>query len=84
MRVYSEMKLTSFEFWAGAKSNAEKLTYDEMEQLEYILEDIYEGEIEDVTINDLFWFDFAWVCEVVGLTYDEDKDEVIREEETDN
>ena len=28
MRVYSEMNLTSFEFWAGAKSNAEKLSYD--------------------------------------------------------
>ena len=80
MRVVAEISLTSFEFWAGAKSNAAKLNYDELEQLEYILEDIYEGEIEDVTINDLLWFDFAWVCEALGLTYDEDKDEVLREE----
>lgn len=79
MKVFSEINLSSFEFWAGAKDNASKLTYDELEQLEYVLEDIYEGEIEDVTINDIMWFDFAWVCEAVGLAYDEDKDEVIRE-----
>lgn len=80
MRVYSEMRLTSFQFWAGAKENASRLYYEELEQLDYILEDIYEGEVEDVTINDLMWFDFAWICEVLGLTYDEDKDEILREE----
>ena len=29
MKAYSEMSLTSFEFWAGAKVNAEILTYEE-------------------------------------------------------
>ena len=78
MRVYSEMSLTSFEFWAGAKENAKMLTYEEIEQVGCVLEDIYE-EIEDTTINDLFWFDFSWVCESIGLKYDEENDEVIRE-----
>ena len=54
------------------------LTYEELEQVGYVLEDIYE-EIEDTTINDLFWFDFSWVCESIGLKYDEENDEVIRE-----
>lgn len=79
MRVISEMSLTSFEFWAGAKANAAMLTYDEIEEVGYVLEDIYEGEMEDTTINDLFWFDFEWVCESIGLKYDAENDEVIRE-----
>ena len=80
MRVYSDMSLTSFQFWSGAKSNAEKLTYEELEQVEYMLEDIYSEGVEDVFINDLFWFDFEIVCEWLGFRYDVENDEVIREE----
>lgn len=83
MRVYSEMNLTSFEFWAGAKNNAERLTYDELEQLGYILDDIYNEGVEDVTINDIMWFDFEWVCEMLGYVYDVEEDEVIRGVERD-
>lgn len=81
MRVISEMSLTSFQFWAGAKANAEMLTYEELEQVGYVLEDIYE-EIEDVTINDLFWFDFSWVCESIGIKYNEEEDIIIRDQES--
>ena len=79
MRVISEMSLTSFKFWAGAESNAARLTYDEIEQVGYMLEDIYSDGIEDTQINDLFWFDFEIVCEWLGYTYDVDNDEIIRE-----
>ena len=53
MKVISEMSLTNFEFWGGAKDRAKMLTYEELEQVVYVLEDIYE-EIEDVAINDNF------------------------------
>ena len=80
MRVISEMSLTSFEFWGGAKERAKMLTYEEIEQIGEVIEDIYE-DIEDVTINDLFWFDFAWVCESIGIKYNEEED-IIRDEES--
>ena len=80
MRVISEMSLTSFEFWGGAKERAKMLTYEEIEQIGEVIEEIYE-EIESVTINDLFWFDFSWVCESIGIKYDEEKDIIIRDEE---
>ena len=53
MKAYSEISLTSFEFWGGAKDRAKILTYEELEQVVYVLEYIYE-EIEVVTINKLF------------------------------
>ena len=80
MKVYSEMSLTSFEFWGGAKDRAKMLTYEELEEIGNVLEDIYE-EVEDVTINDLFWFDFAWCCECIGIKYNEEEDIIIREED---
>ena len=39
MKAFTEMKLTSFEFWAGAKERAKMLTYEEIEEIG-ILEDI--------------------------------------------
>ena len=31
MKAYSEISLTNFEFWGGAKANEERLTYEELE-----------------------------------------------------
>lgn len=81
MRVYSEMSLTSFEFWGGAKERAKMLTYEEIERIGEVIEELYE-DIEDTAINDLFWFDFSWVCESIGLKYNEEEDIIIREEES--
>ena len=81
MKVISEMSLTNFEFWGGAKDRAKMLTYEEIERIGEVIEELYQ-EIEDVAINDLFWFDFSWVCESIGLKYDEEKDIIIREEES--
>lgn len=80
MKIFCEKSLTSFEFWSGAKCRAEQLTYEELEQLEYILEDIYPEGVDDTFINDLLWFDFAAVCEWLELKLDENED-IIREEE---
>ena len=82
MKVYSEISLTRFEFWAGAKANAERLTYEEMEQIEEIIEELYPDGIDEVNINDLFWFDFGCVVEWFGYKYDEEKDRIIREEKS--
>ena len=81
MKVISEMSLTNFEFWDGAKDRAKMLTYEELEEIGNVLEDIYD-EIEDVVINDIFWFDFAWCCECIGIKYDVENDRIIREEES--
>ena len=82
MKVISEMSLTSFEFWGGAKDRAKMLTYEELEEVGNVLEDIYEEEVEDVTINELFQFNFAWCCECIGIKYNEEEDIIIREEES--
>ena len=67
MRVYSEINLRNFEFWSGATNHS--FTYEELEEIEYQLEDIYPDGMEETQINDLFWFDEEFLCEIIGLKY---------------
>jgi hypothetical protein len=66
MKIYKEESLSNFEFWSGAKDRAEKLTTEELDQIESILEDTYPDGMEDTQINDLFWHDFETVLEWIG------------------
>ena len=68
MRITSELNLVNFEFWAGAKDFADRLTYNEVRDIECILEDIFCNKIpSDTEINDLFWFDDELICEWLNL-----------------
>lgn len=78
MKVFSEISLIHFDFWSGAKDNAKQLNYDELEQLDYILEDIFPDGCTDTQLNDLFWFDFNVICEWLGLELDENEN-IIRD-----
>jgi hypothetical protein len=77
MLIIREDSLTNFEFWSGAKDNAEKLTAEQLEEVERQLEEIYPEGMTETHINDLFWFDFEWICELIGLVYDPENDEIL-------
>ncbi len=70
MTMAFEKKLRDFHFWSGAATNAAKLTPEELDQLEEQLEELKSCDEEPWTtteINDLMWFDFEQVCEMLGL-----------------
>lgn len=67
MKVYSKLSLRDFEFWAGAKDNAQKLTLEQLDEVEQILEEIYPDGVDETTINDIFWFDFDHICVWLGI-----------------
>lgn len=66
MKIYKEESLSNFEFWSGAKDRAEKLTSQELDQIEATLEELYPDGMSETEINDLFWFDFETVLEWIG------------------
>ena len=53
MKVYTETNLTN-------------LTYDELEQIESILEDAYPDGMSETQINDIFWFEEDWIAGMLG------------------
>ena len=73
MKVYSEKSLRNFEFWSGAKSNAEELTLEQIDMVESILEELYPDGMEETQINDFFWFEFDTIREWLGIEKEEDE-----------
>ena len=73
MKVYSEMNLRNFKFWCGAKDNAETLTSEQLDMVESILEELCPDGMEDVKIDDFFWFDFDTIREWLGIEKEEDE-----------
>lgn len=71
MKIFREQSLNNFEFWSEAKQVADKLTYEELEDLEYVIEDIYPDGIDETELNDLFAFDTDEVLSWIGLSEDE-------------
>lgn len=78
MRTYTEDSLVNFKFWSRAVDNAKKLTIDELEQLDSIFEELYPDGVDETKINDIFWFEFENICELLGLNYDSDNDKIQR------
>ena len=71
MKIYTEKSLQNFEFWSGAKANAETLTSEQLDTIEAILEEIYPEGMDEMQINDIFWFDFDHVREWLGMEPEE-------------
>ena len=74
MKIYSEESLRNFDFWSGARSNAEELTYDQLDELEAILEDMYPEGMSATELNDLMWFEFDTIKEWLGIEDEDDED----------
>ena len=74
MTMTIEKKLRDFHFWSGAATNAAKLSYEELDQLEEQLESMI-GDDEPwstTEVNDWMWFDFEDICkEWLNLDYEE-------------
>ena len=72
MKVTKELSLSNFDFWSGAKERAQMLTIDELNEIERQLEDVYPEGMDETQINDIFWFDFDWVAQMIGYEDEED------------
>ena len=70
MEYTKTLNLTSFEFWSGAKQH--NFTYNELKQLETVLEDLsLSPPPTETEINDLFWFEEETLCDWIGLDFNE-------------
>lgn len=75
MKIYREIPLTEFEFWAGAKDTVKYLTEFELEEIELILEDLCWEGLSEEQLNDIFWHERDLIAEWLGY---EDFDEIMR------
>jgi len=71
MIIKTEKDLTNFDFWSGAVSLSNRLTYTELKQITEQLEELYPDGMTETQINDLFWFDEDFICEMIGENIEE-------------
>lgn len=74
MKIWSEDSIRNFNFWSGARDTVNDLFDADFDIIEPLIEEIYEGEIEDVTLNDFFWFERDTIANWLGY---EDYDELM-------
>lgn len=73
MKVYKEINLRDFEFWSGAKDNAETLSSEQLDMVDSILEELYPYGMNKTEINNFFWFGFDTIREWLGIEKEEDE-----------
>lgn len=68
MKITNEIRLAAFEPWSGAIETKKSLTLEELEQLEFMLEDCYPDGIDETQLNDILRFEQDWIAEMLGFT----------------
>ena len=70
MQFKTEKNLTEFNFWGGAKNHG--FTYNELNELEQSISELFDENPTYNEINDLFWFEDKLICEIIGIDYEND------------
>lgn len=82
MLIKKEYNFSDFEPWSGAVDTWKRLeAADKLDELEWILEDIYPDGIDETTLNNLLWFDDEWVYNAVGMRTESEIHSDIQEKE---
>ena len=69
MKVFTELNLTNFEFWSEAKNH--KFSYNELKDLEFHFDELYSDGMSETQVNDIFWFEEKFLCELLDIDFDE-------------
>lgn len=67
MKITTEKSLSSFAFWGQASDNANKLTKEDLDRLESILESLYIEGMEERQLNDMMANEFDTIIDWLEL-----------------
>lgn len=76
MKIWSDDSIRNFNFWSGARDTVNDLTWEDFDILEPLIEEMFGGEVEDVDLNDFFWFERNTIASWLGY---EDYEELMRD-----
>lgn len=76
MKIWSDDSIRNFNFWSGARDTVDDLFDSDFDILEPLIEEMFGGEVEDVDLNDFFWFERDTIASWLGY---EDYEELMRD-----
>ena len=66
--ILHDIDLNEFTPWCGAVSTVETIqNADKVEEFNSLINELYPDGLEDVTLNDLLWFEREWLYECLGI-----------------
>lgn len=68
MELKHDVPLRHFEFWSGAEQRARHLTLEQLDQIEFELEQLYPEGMTDTQVNDIFWFEEDFIAQCLGYS----------------
>lgn len=72
MKITMEMSLYNFEAWGGAVDTLECIKEADLcDELEEYLNELYPDGIDEITLNDILWFDADDILEALELPTDD-------------
>ena len=72
MIIRKEISLEDFEFWSGATDIADLMESDDFSIIEELLEELYPDGMEEMEVNDFFWFEGDTIAQALGYEDEED------------
>lgn len=67
---------TTYTPWSGAISTYETIVEaGKKEEFESLIEELYPEGIEEVTLNDILWFEPEFILESLGLSEEEEEED---------
>ena len=66
MKIWSDDSIRNFNFWSGGRDTVNDLTWEDFDILEPLIEEMFGGEVEDVDLNDFFWFERDTIASWLG------------------
>lgn len=72
LKIYKET-VSEFTPWQGAVSTYDTIVEEnKLDDLDFLLEDIYPEGISEGQLNDILWFESDWLFENLGIKEDEE------------
>lgn len=73
MKITTEVTPNNYDFfWAGARDRVAYMTLEQIEEVFYMLEEIYPEGMTDTELNDFFWFEEDTIADWLGFDSFED------------
>lgn len=79
MKIISEISVSEFEAWSGAKDTLQVIIDNNKEsEFDSLIEELYPEGLTNTQLNDILWFEEEWIFESLGIS---ENDEIEEEDE---
>jgi len=77
MKITSEMSFSDFKPWAGAKDTFNRICECNKEsEMESYIEELFPDGCTDSELNDLLWFEPESIYDYLGISEDDEEEEI--------